>query len=79
MTWYENNRKGNLDIRNGIITHGNKPQVPVMGKHKGTGKIIQFHSQAEASRKTGIRQGDISSCCSGRYKSAGGYVWRCKK
>ena len=34
-----------------------------------------FNSIKEASEKTGVRAGDISSCCRGKRKSAGGYHW----
>lgn len=41
-----------------------------------TGEFIQsFDSMAEASRATGILQGNISACCNGRIKTAGGYIW----
>ena len=38
--------------------------------------IATYPSAHEAERQTGVNQGNISSCCHGRYKSAGGYVWR---
>ena len=37
-----------------------------------------FSSMKEASLKTGALQSHISSCCSGKRKSAGGYKWRIK-
>ena len=38
--------------------------------------LATFPSTHEAARVTGINQGDISSCCRGKLKSAGGYKWR---
>ena len=41
-----------------------------------SGEIIQeFESISEASKKTGINIGNISSCCNGKRNSAGGYVF----
>lgn len=40
------------------------------------GKFIeQYISVKEASKSTGIRAGDITSCCHHRKKSACGYIW----
>lgn len=36
----------------------------------------EYSSASEASRITGLSQGNISSCCRGERKSAGGYVWK---
>ena len=45
--------------------------------NKQTGELLStFPSTHEAERVTGIDQGNICSCCKGKYKSAGGYVWR---
>lgn len=42
-----------------------------------TNEIINtFDSMHEAARKTDISQGNIWSCCNGKYKSIGGYKWR---
>ena len=41
------------------------------------GKIVsKFNSISEASKKTGINIGNISRCCNGHCKTAGGYVWK---
>ena len=56
--------------------------------HKGVGakKVLQFTksgefvrewpSAMEAQRELGIAHNNICACCKGKYKSAGGYVWR---
>ena len=36
---------------------------------------VVYPSTREASRQTGTNQSSISSCLSGRYKTAGGYHW----
>ena len=44
---------------------------------KSTGELLAtFPSTREAERVTGINQGNISKCCNGKLKSAGGYVWK---
>lgn len=35
-----------------------------------------YPSACEAGRRTGISQGNISSVCTGRYKTSGGYHWK---
>lgn len=41
------------------------------------GNIInRYGGTHEASRKTGISQGNIASVCRGERKSAGGYIWQ---
>lgn len=37
---------------------------------------IFFSSTMDAERKTGINSGNISNCCLGRQKHAGGYSWK---
>ena len=44
---------------------------------KYTGELLAtYPSTMEAWRVTGISYRNISSCCIGKLKSAGGYVWR---
>ena len=44
---------------------------------KSTGELLAtFPSTHEADRVTGIAQPNISACCLGKIKSAGGYKWR---
>ena len=38
--------------------------------------IALFISAMDAEKKTGIKAGNIRQCCSGRSKTAGGFVWR---
>lgn len=38
--------------------------------------IKRWKSQAEAAQTLNINQRNISSCCRGKYKNAGGYIWR---
>ena len=44
---------------------------------KSTGELLAtFPSTMEAERVTGIDQSNVSKCCLGKHKSAGGYVWK---
>ena len=38
--------------------------------------LATFPSITEAERVTGINHGNISKCCLGKLKSAGGYIWK---
>ena len=40
--------------------------------------LNEFESMRQAERETGVSVGNISSCCNGKTKSAGGYKWRRK-
>lgn len=48
-----------------------------VGQFDKTGRLIAtFSSMCEAERATGIPNSNISKCCNGLLKSAGGYVWK---
>lgn len=38
--------------------------------------ITEYQSANDASKATGINQGNISLCCLGKRKTAGGFVWQ---
>lgn len=38
--------------------------------------VATYKSTNEASRQTGINQGNIVQCCLGNLKSAGGFIWK---
>ena len=46
---------------------------------KNSNKITEWRSQLKASKKTGISNKDISLCCRGKRKTAGGYIWKFKE
>lgn len=58
---------------NDIISQSCKP---VIQYDKNMNYICEFISIKDARRKTNID--NISYCCNGRYKSAGGYIWKFK-
>ena len=55
----------------------NNPKLskPVFSVNKESGLIMWWQSAKEAERQTGIPQGNISNCCNGKLKSAGGHIW----
>lgn len=56
--------------------NGNKYAKAVVQLSK-SGKYVQsFSSSHEAERITGIANGNISRCCRGKSKTAGGYKWQ---
>ena len=38
--------------------------------------ICVYESLVEAGEKTNTFPNAISNCCNGRYKTAGGYIWK---
>lgn len=70
-----NNNVSNLEW----MSHGDNARYshnkPVVQLDKN-GNVVVFPSIIEAERQTGIHQGNICSCCRGKLKSAGGYIWR---
>jgi hypothetical protein len=48
-------------------------------QYDSDGNIIkEYESQSQASRETNVSQSDISSCCNGKQKTAGGFTWKFK-
>jgi len=72
LTWEENKKKAYKGIMSGeIIT-----QHKTVNQYTKKGVFLKsFISIGDASRKININRWNISSCCSGRRKSSGGYVW----
>ena len=56
--------------------NGKKRSIPILQLGKDGTLIKEWPSAREAERRLGIPQPNISQCCKGRYKSAGGFVWR---
>ena len=77
VTWDENNKKAYSDRKNGI---NNKVSKAVIGVHKDTGEVVEFHFAHQAEREIGVNSGNLTGCCVGRrgYGHAGGYKWSYK-
>ena len=65
--------------RLGLMDYSNNTNVPkkVIQINKDTKEIIKiYNSIIEASKELKINRTGISNCCSGRYKTSGGYIWK---
>lgn len=72
LTWEENNKKGYKSRASGENTKASKG----VKQYSKDGVLIKkFYSMNEASRKTGVRQGNIAQCCNNERNTAGGFVW----
>jgi len=70
------NREKHIDDFARLAKVGLEKSQPVE-QIDGDGNVIcTYKSMKEAFRATGIRDGNISKCCHGKAKSAGGYSWR---
>ena len=81
LEWLSRTDNNNYGTRNKRIAEAQindpKKSKPVQMFDKTTGELLAtFPSQSEASRVTGVAFQNISSCCNGKLKSTGGYVWR---
>jgi len=72
ITWYENWKKCNNDVINGINNKLSKSvvQMTLDGKF-----IVEHYSIAQAVRVTRAVRGNIRACCQGKRKTAGGFKW----
>lgn len=55
------------------------PKSKIVLQTKDNRVIAEFYGAAEASRKTAIHRSNITRCCIGIQKTAGGYQWKYKK
>ena len=71
----ENREKHKEDFKR-IADVGRKKSKKVEQIDDSGNVVAVYESAKEAFRKTGIRDGNISKCCRGKVKHAGGYCWR---
>lgn len=53
-----------------------KKNKPIIQFSKDGELIRKWNSAMDVQRELGLHQGNICQCCKGKYKSAGGYIWR---
>ena len=63
--------------RNGAI-NGKKNSIPILQFTKDGTFLKEWLSLSDVERQLGIPHSSICNCLKGRYKSAGGFVWRYK-
>lgn len=74
----ESNRKKarNLEWRE-KMRQTKKRSTPVVQINIENDEVVRvWNTASEACRELGINNGNLSSCCHGRQKTAGGYRWR---
>ena len=77
MTWGGNQDKANEDKRLGLFK-SSKP-VKIVKQYTKNGEYVgEYFSMHEAARQIGVKYNNISMCCNGRRKTAGGYKWSFK-
>lgn len=82
LEWMSNLENMRHAYQTGIRNNGDNAPVtlaklkPVAQYTKGGTLVAEYRSIKEAVEKTGIGQSSISSCCAGRYKQAGGYIFK---
>lgn len=68
--------KKNGAINGKSLSRIEKLSIPILQFSKDGEFIKEWPSLNEAYRQLGIPTGSICKCLKGRYKSAGGYIWR---
>lgn len=68
MTWTENRYKQRMEMTTIYARE--------VGKYLGDQLIGVYKSVSDAVEKTGVRQGNLSTCLSGRRRTVSGYSWR---
>ena len=76
LGWCNYNVKQVL-INNGKI-NGKKVGIPIIQLSPNGKYITEFESATEASRQLNLLNNNISACCRGKRKTAGGYRWMYK-
>lgn len=73
---YKENNNFPLKIETPVLIDVRRP---VLQFDMDNNFISEYESTIEASRQTGATRLGIADCCKGKYKQAGGYIWRYKK
>ena len=75
LEWMSIKDNNNYGTHNKRVGESLSKQVQMFDK--STGELLAtFPSTIEAWRVTGIHKSNISKCCLGKQKSAGGYIWK---
>ena len=77
LEWIRHIDNCNYGTRNERM--GYSLSIPILQYSKSGDFIREWPGALEVERVLGINNGNINSCCRGRYKSAGGFIWRYKE
>lgn len=73
---YEADKNGTFELF--ILTIETK-KIKSINQYTKSGEFIrEWNNASEASKELGIANENITSCCRGRIKSAGGFIWKYK-
>lgn len=72
-------KKGKSHPMFGILGKNNPKSKVVLQYTKDGEFVAEYYGVAEAQRLTNICRNNITACCRGKRKSAGGYIWAYKK
>lgn len=75
LEWMSIKDNNNYGTHNKRVGEALSKQICMLDKSTGN-LLATFPSTVEAARVTGINRCNIGSCCQGKHKSAGGYIWR---
>ena len=64
------------EVKSKITVGSVNNEKPILQYSKENTLIKEWKSAKEASEILQIDRGNISSCCKGKYKSAGGFIWK---
>lgn len=73
------NRPENLQLLTNLEhskQHGREKSIPVQQISMSGDLVAKYESVKGASKLTGIRHSSIYLCVTGKYKKAGGFVWK---
>ena len=78
---FQEKRIANTDfkVRSANTDYGaiaEKLHIPVTQRSKDGTYIKEWNSATQASTTIKVSRGDISNCCRGRQKTAGGFIWK---
>ena len=77
LEWMRHIDNCNYGTRNERIT--GRPSIAILQYSKSGEFIKEWPSSREVKRVLGINNSHIIQCCKGRYKSAGGFIWKYKE
>lgn len=73
MEWVDSSENQLHAFRNGL----NKGKIKAVCQYDLKNNFIdKFESIKEANKHTGINKADICSCCKGKFKKAGNFIWK---
>ena len=67
---------GEEESRRGCRLGGKAKGKPILQFTLDGEFINKYPSAVEVGRQTGISRSSISACCNGKYKTAGGFIWK---